>query len=299
MVDVVIVGSVALDTVETPFGKAQNVLGGAATYASYAASFFAKPGIVAVIGKDFPEKYIEEMKKRNINLKGLKRAGKTFRWHGKYEYDMNNRKTIKVELNSFQNFKPEIPEEYRNCNHIFLANINPELQLAVLEQIRKPELVVLDTMDLWINGKKEKLIEAIKKTDILLLNDSEARQLFETPNLVLAANKALSLGVKHVIIKKGEHGSLMFNPKSHFSAPGYPLEVVKDPTGSGDSFAGAMIGYLAKTRDLSEKSLRKAIIYGSVIASYNAEDFSVNRLGSITKEDIKKRYSEFQSMRKF
>ncbi len=299
MVDLVIVGSAALDSIQTPFGKADNALGGAAVYASYAASFFARPGIVAIVGEDFPKQHIDELKKRNINLKGLKVKGKTFRWEGAYDYDMNNRRTLKVELNNVADFNPELPEEYRSCEYVFLANTSPELQLNVLEQVRKPKLTVMDTMDLWIKSRKEKLIKVIKKVDILLLNDSEARQLFETPNLALAANKALSLGLKNVIIKKGEHGALLFSPKSHFNAPGYPLEAIKDPTGCGDSFAGAMVGYLAKTKNLDEKNLRKAIIYGSVIASFNAEDFSINRLRTVTKEDIKSRYYEFHSMRKF
>ncbi len=300
MADVVIVGSMALDTVTTPFGKALNALGGAATYASYSASFFARPGVVAIVGTDFPEKHIETLKKRNINLKGVKREGKTFRWEGVYDYDLNNRETIRIELNSFENFRPELPEEYRNCRYVFLANINPELQLNVLQQIRNPKLVVLDTMDLWIKTKKEALLKVIKKTNILLLNDSEARQLFETPNLLIAAQKALKMGVDHVIIKKGEHGALLFNAKSHFSAPGYPLEAIKDPTGCGDCFGGALIGYLAKMNgSLDDKEIRRAIIYGSVIASYNAEDFSLNRLTELTKEDIRKRYTEFKSMRTF
>ncbi len=300
MVDVVIVGSAALDTVQTPFGKVKNALGGAAVYSSYAASFFSRPGIVAVIGEDFPKEHIEELNKRRINLRGLKREGKTFQWEGIYDFDLNNRKTIKVELNAFETFKPDLPEEYKNCQYVFLANISPELQLNVLSQIRNPKVVVLDTMDLWIKTAKPKLLQVIKKVNILLLNDSEARELFETPNLVLAAQKALALGPQHVIIKKGEHGALLFSAQQHFNAPGYPLEVIRDPTGCGDCFAGAMIGYLAKSKTaFNEKELRKAIIWGSVIASFNAEDFSINRLKNLSKEEIKKRYGEFQNMRKF
>ncbi len=299
MVDLAIVGSVALDTVKTPFGERKEVLGGAATYASYAASFFTKPGIVAVVGEDFPNEHLELLKKRGIDLSGVKKQGKTFRWQGYYEYDMNEAKTVKTELNSFEGFRPELPEQYKNAKYVFLANIDPELQLSVLEQVRKPELVVLDTMNLWIETKKRQLIDVIRKVDVLLLNDSEVRQLFETPSLVKAAIAALKLGPKQVIIKKGEHGALLFTDGSHFSAPGYPLENIKDPTGCGDSFAGAMIGHLAKTGDNSEKNIRKAIIYGSVIASFNAEDFSLERIKRLTIPEIEKRFSEFRAMQEF
>lgn len=299
MTNLAIVGSVALDTVKTPFGERKEVLGGAATYASYAASFFSKPGIVAVVGEDFPQEHLDLLEKRGIDLCGVKKEGKTFRWSGSYEYDMNEAKTIKTELNSFESFKPELPENYKNAEYVFLANINPELQMSVLEQVRKPELVMLDTMNLWIKTKKNQLLEVIRKVDVLLLNDGEARQLFETPSLVKAASAALKLGPKQVIIKKGEHGALLFADSTHFSAPGYPLEVIKDPTGCGDSFAGAMIGYLAKTGDASEKSIRKAIVYGSVVASFNAEDFSLERMKRLTNEEIEGRYREFERIREF
>lgn len=299
MPDIAIVGSVALDSVKTPFGERNDVLGGAATYASFAASFFAKPGIIAVVGEDFPEAHLELLRKRGIDLRGLEKEGRTFRWQGSYEYDMNEAKTLKTELNSFENFNPKVPEEYKKAEYVFLANINPELQMKVLEQIKKPKLAMLDTMNLWISTKKQKLLEAIKKVDLLLLNDSEARQLFETPNLVKAAMQALKLGPKHVIIKKGEHGALYFTEQNHFSAPSYPLETIKDPTGCGDSFAGALIGYLAKTNDNSEKNIRKAIIYGSTIASFNAEDFSLERMKRLNMEEIEKRYSEFERIREF
>lgn len=299
MVDLVIVGSAALDTVKTPFGEAKSVLGGSAIFSSVAASYFAKPGIVAVVGEDFPNEHIEFVKSRGVDVEGLKIEGKTFRWEGSYEYDMNEAKTHKTELNSFETFKPVLPESYRNAKYLFLANINPELQLEVLQQVKKPKLILLDSMNLWIDIKKDKLIEVIKKVDVLLLNEGEARQLFGTPNLVKAASEALHLGPKHVIFKKGEHGALLFSKGSYFSAPGYPLEVVKDPTGCGDNFAGGIIGYLAKTDDVSESNLRKAIIYGSVLASFNAEDHSLNRLRTVTKEDIEARYKEFEKLREF
>ena len=298
MVDVAIVGSVALDTVKTPFGKVEEALGGAAVYAGYAASFFAKPGIVAVVGTDFPQKHLDMLEERKIDVSGIKKEGKTFRWHGSYEYDMNAAETINTELNSFENFRPRVPESYKKARFAFLANINPELQMEFLDQMKDPELVMLDTMNLWISQKKKQLLKAVGRTDILLLNDAEARQLFETPSLTKAARKALKLGPTMVIIKKGEHGALLFTESSHFNAPGYPLEDIRDPTGCGDSFAGALIGYVAK-KGLSEKSLRKAIVYGSVVASFNAEDFSLNRMTTLSGEEIQKRYAEFERMTKF
>ena len=299
MSDILIIGTVALDTIETPFGKVDKTLGGSATYASFAANLFSKPALISVVGNDFPKGYIELMKKRNIGLSGLKITGKTFRWNGFYGHDMNEAKTRKTELNSLENFKVEVPEKYKKINYVFLANIDPEQQLETLRQMDKPDFVVLDTMDFWINNKKEYLMGAIKKVNVLLLNDGEARQLFNTTNLVKAANAALSLGPKAVIIKKGEHGALLFTRNKHFNAPGYPLENIKDPTGCGDSFGGAFIGYIAKTKDLSERNLRKAIVYGSVVASYNAEDFGLNRLKDLKMGDIEKRYKEFEDMREF
>ena len=299
MNDILIIGTVALDTIETPFGKVEKTLGGSATYASFAASFFSTPSLISVVGDDFPKKYIELMKKRDIGLEGLKIIGKTFHWEGFYEYDMNEAKTRKTELNSLEHFKVEVPEKYKDLKYVFLANIDPEQQLETLRQMNKPDFVVLDTMNFWINNKKKSLIEVIKKVDVLLLNDGEARQLFNTVNVVKAANEALSLGPGAVIIKKGEHGALLFTKNKHFNAPGYPLENIKDPTGCGDSFGGAFIGYLAKTEDLNEKNFRRAVIYGSVIASHNAEDFGLNRLKHLTMEDIDKRYKEFHYIREF
>jgi ribokinase len=212
---------------------------------------------------------------------------------------MNEAKTLRTELNSLETFKPEIPEKYKNAKYIFLANIDPSLQLEVIAKIKKPELILTDTMNFWIEHKKEDLLAVIKKTDILLLNDGEARQLFKTTNLVKAANKALKLGPKAIIIKKGEHGALLFTHNKHFNAPGYPLENIKDPTGCGDTFGGALIGYLAKTKNKEESNIRKAIIYASVLASHNAEDFSLEKLKRINSEDIEKRFKEFREMREF
>lgn len=299
MSDVLVIGTVALDTIETPFGKVERVLGGSATYASFAASFFSKPALMSVVGTDFPQECLKLIKKRNIDVEGLKVDDKTFQWEGFYEYDMNEAKTKKTELNSLEHFKAQVPEKYKDIKYIFLANIDPELQLEALKQMNKPGFVVTDTMNFWIDSKRKQLIDVIKKTDVLLLNDGEARQLFKTVNLVKAANKALSLGPNAVIIKKGEHGALLFTKNKHFSAPGYPLENIKDPTGCGDSFGGAFIGHLAKTKDISESNLRKAIIYGSVVASHNAEDFGLRRLECLTMKDIEKRYKEFQDIREF
>ncbi len=299
MVDLIVLGTVALDDIETPFGKVKDALGGSATYAAYAASFFAKPGIVSIIGEDFPEHHKKTLENKGICLKGIAKEGKTFRWRGFYEFDMNEAKTLRTELNALESFKPELPKDYKDSKYIFLANLDPELQLEILNQLKKTELVVLDTMNFWIEHKKEALLRVIKKTNILLLNDGEARQLFKTTNLIKAANNALKLGPYAVIIKKGEHGALLFTKEKHFNAPGYPLENVKDPTGCGDSFGGALIGYLAKTKDHGERSIRKAIVYASAIASFNAEDFSLENLKKIKHSDIEKRFNELKEIREF
>lgn len=299
MVDVVVVGTIGLDDVETPFGKKEGALGGSACYASFAASFFTKTGMVSITGKDFPSNYKDILEQKGIDLSGVALDEKTFRWEGMYEFDMNEAKTLKTELNALQNFNPQLPPEFRKAKFLFLANIDPELQLKVLEQMESPALTVMDTMNFWIESKKERLLEVISKIDVLVLNDGEARQLFDTVNLLQAANKALSLGPRAVIIKKGEHGALLYTKDSHFSAPGYPLEVIKDPTGCGDSFGGGFIGYLAKSGDLSEATIRKAVVYGSVLASFNAEDFSLNQMQTISNDDIEERFKVFRKMREF
>ncbi|MBI2075969.1 MAG: sugar kinase [Candidatus Aenigmarchaeota archaeon] len=298
MVDIVIVGSVALDSVKTPFGAVSDALGGAASYAAFAASFFSRPGIVGVVGDDFPEEHIELLRSRDISTAGIKTSnGKTFRWSGYYEYDMNQAHTTETQLNVFENFSPELPEDYKKSKNLFLANIDPALQLTVLSQMN-PKLVVADTMNYWIEKKREQLMEVIKKSNVFLLNDSEARELLKTTNLISAGRKMLSLGPDAVIIKKGEDGALLLTDSKIFSLPGYPLENVRDPTGAGDSFAGAFIGYLSKN-GFDESSVRKAIVYGSAVASFNVEDFSLNRLKKITMNDIEARYSEFEAMVRF
>ena len=299
MIDPVIIGTIALDSLKTPFGSVQNALGGSACYASIAASFFSKPGILSIVGKDFPNQHIKLLNERGISTAGVKIGEKTFRWQGFYEYDMNEAKTLRTELNALNSYKVEVPEDYKNAKYVFLANIDPELQLATINEIKNPKLVIMDTMNFWIEHKKDKLLETIDKADVLVMNDGEARQLFNTPNLVKAAHEALKLHSKAVIIKKGEHGALLFTDNKHFNAPGYPIENIKDPTGCGDCFGGAFTGYLAKTQDLSEANMRKAVVYGSIVASYNAEDFGTKKLCRIKYEDLEKRYQEFKSIREF
>ncbi len=298
MAETIILGTIGLDTVETPFGKVTDALGGSAAYAGYACSFFAKPGIVSIVGKDFPKPHWATLSQK-MNLDGVSKHSKTFRWEGLYEYDMNEAKTLRTELNCLTELQPQLPGEYRKAKCVFLGNTDPEIQLSVFEQLESPELIVMDSMNLWIQHKRTQLLKMIGKIDVLLLNHGEARQLFETTNLVSAANKALALGPKAVVIKKGEHGALLFTKDKHFSCGSYPLEVVRDPTGCGDCFGGAFIGYLAKTRDNSEKNMRKAVVYGSVIASFNAEDFSLHKLQKITHSDVEKRYEKMKEIREF
>lgn len=294
MTDIVILGTIGLDTLKTPFGRVEDVLGGSAVYAAYAASFFAKVGIISIKGTDLPENKLDFLKERSISLDGIETKGKNFRWSGEYEFDMNEAKTLKTELNSLKNFNPEVPDSYKKAKHVLLANVDPKIQIKIIDSMESPELIAIDTMNFWIESRKEELLQAIKKSDILILNDGEARQLFKTPNLVKAAKQALALGINAVIIKKGEHGSLLFTNNEHFDCPGYPLENLIDPTGCGDSFGGAFIGYYSKTKDI-----RKAMVYGSVIASFNAEGFGLDNLRKISMDDIERRYKEMISLRKF
>ena len=297
---ILIVGSVALDNVRTPFGEVEDALGGASVYSSVAASYFAPVRLVGVVGEDFPEKHVSFLSSRNIDLAGMqKMPGKTFRWSGFYEFDLNQAHTLDTKLNVFATFKPEIPESYRDSKYVFLANIDPELQLQVLEQVRSPKLTVCDTMNYWIENKKDALLQVLAKVDVAFMNDAEARQLCGTFSLVRAARQMIELGPKVVIIKKGEHGAIMVSNDTYFSAPCYPLEEVKDPTGAGDSFAGGFIGYVASTDDISESNLRKATIYGSTLASFDVQDFSLRRLSSLTPDEISGRYCEFQQIAHF
>jgi len=299
-VSILVVGSVAIDSVKTPFGKREEALGGSATYFSVAASFFNKVNIVATVGEDFPKKYINLFKNKGIGTKGLHVAkGKTFRWEGRYDYDLNTAHTIATHLNVFQNFRPEVPKDLKNSKFVFLANIDPELQYNVLKQVTRPKLVACDSMNYWLEHKKGQFERLLDKVDMLLLNDSEARQFTGEPNLMRAARIIVDFGPKAVIIKKGEHGVIYFSKDSHFIAPAYLLETVYDPTGAGDTFAGGMIGYLSKAGKVDEANIRKSIIYGSILASFAVEDFSVDRMLEISMDDINARYDHFKKITRF
>ncbi|MEW6599852.1 MAG: PfkB family carbohydrate kinase [Nitrospirota bacterium] len=296
----VVVGSVAFDSVKTPFGEVDEVLGGSATYFSTAASYFTDVSIVAVVGTDFPDKHLKFLKSRKIDIEGIERSeGKTFRWKGEYGYELNEARTLDTQLNVFQSFKPKLPESYKDKKVVFLANIDPDLQRDVLSQVKNPSLVACDTMNFWIGGKKDSLLKTLKLVDILLINDGEARELSGEPNLVKAANFILSLGPRTLIIKRGEYGALMFSHNKVFAAPAYPLEAVFDPTGAGDCFAGGFMGYLTNTMNFEEANIRKAIIFGSVMASYNVEAFSLEKIKSLDYSEIESRYQEFKRLTHF
>jgi len=299
MIDLVIVGTIGLDDIKTPFGEVKEVLGGSAVYAGLSAALFAKPALVSIIGSDLPPKYLALMKKGGLDIEGISRDKKTFRWSGLYEFDMSEAETLKTELNALAKFNPDVPKKYRRAKFLFLANTDPTVQLKTLNQMENHPLVLTDTMNYWIKHKRKILEKVIARSDIVLLNDGEARQFAGDFNLVKAAKKVLNLGAKHVIVKKGEHGALLFSPKSHFSAPGYPLEQLKDPTGAGDSFAGTLIGYLAKTKTVSERRIRQGIIYASAVASFVVEEFSVDALLKINRQKLKERYEIFKEIRKF
>lgn len=302
---ILVVGSVALDSVETPFGRVKEALGGAATYFSIAASLYAPVNLVAIVGTDFPQEHIELLKERGVDLKGMQIAkGKTFRWSGRYDYDLGTAETLDTQLNVFASFHPRLPEEYWASKYIFLANIDPLVQLEVLEQVKNPRLVVLDTMNYWISYKKEALTEAMAAVDIVMVNESEARQYANTFSLVRATRKILSLGPRAVVVKKGEYGAAMFSANedpraSFFFVPAYPLEKINDPTGAGDSFAGGFIGYLAQQDDCSDECLKRAIVHGSIVASFAVEEFSIDRLRRLTLEEIEGRYQEFKHFTHF
>jgi len=297
---ILVVGSVAIDSVETPFGVGENVLGGSATYFSTSASFFTDVNLVGVIGDDFPQEHLDFLQSRNIDLRGLvQESGKTFHWKGRYGYDLNEAQTLDTQLNVFQTFRPQIPAEYADTEYLILANIDPALQLEVLSQVKKPRVIACDTMNFWISSKPEVLKEVIAKVDFFIINEGEARQLTGAVNLVKAAQAILAMGAKNLIIKRGEYGVLWFTKDSIFAAPAYPLEKVFDPTGAGDTFAGGFMGYLANTGNLSEESIRQAIIYGSVMASFNVEDFSLDRLRTLQYSEIEERFINFKRMTHF
>jgi sugar/nucleoside kinase (ribokinase family) len=292
---VLIVGSVAIDSVKTPLGEVDDVLGGAAVYSSVAASLFAPVGLVGVVGDDFPREHLDFLRERGVDLEGLQtRAGQTFRWKGFYDFDVNQAHSLETHLNVFADFRPQIPEPYRDAPYVFLANIDPELQLEVLNQVRRPKLTLCDTMNYWIESKRDALLRVLERVDVAFMNDAEARQLCGTFSLVKAARQIMSHGPKTVVIKKGEHGAVMFTEDSHFSAPSYPMEDVRDPTGAGDTFEGGFIGYAAMADDTREATLRKAVVHGSVLASFNIEDFSLGRMRTLTRDEIDNRYHEFR-----
>jgi sugar/nucleoside kinase (ribokinase family) len=294
---VLVVGSVALDSVETPFGRADDVLGGSGTFFASSASHFAPVQLVGVVGDDYPVDKLAPLAERGVDLAGLETAsGSSFRWRGRYRHDLNAAETLETHLGVFSNFRPKIPDQFRNAPFVFLANIDPRLQLQVLEQVERPRLVACDTMNFWIESRRPELIELLKHVDLITLNDGEARQLTEKTNLVHAARWILDKGPKHVLIKKGEHGAFMFTHDSVFFAPAYPLESVFDPTGAGDSFAGGFIGYLASTGDLSDRAMRRAVVVGSAMGSFAVEKFSNARLLEITRADIDARVQEFRQL---
>ncbi len=299
---ILVVGTITLDTVQTPTKNVEDVLGGSGTYAAVAASFFGNPvRLIGVVGADFPSSYTDFLQTRGIDLEGLTRVqeGKSFRWGGKYTDDFNVRDTLFTELNVVADFHPVLPDTYKDSTYLFLANDPPQLQLSIIEQVSNPKLVVSDTMDFWINEEREALEKTIERVDILILNDSEAKLLTGESNLLKAARAILCYGPNRVIIKKGEHGAISITESSFFSAPAYPLTEVTDPTGAGDSFAGGFIGYLASVDDISEGSIRKAMMYGTVVASFNIEDFSINRQKSVQFSEIEARYQELQDAVRF
>ena len=294
-----VVGSVAYDGIETPFGKTDRILGGSATYISLTSSYFTKPvNLVGVVGKDFADEDIELLKSKDIDLQGLQidNSGNTFFWSGKYHYDLNNRDTLDTQLNVFERFDPVIPDAYKDAKYIALGNIEPSLQSKVLDQVNDPDFVVMDTMNFWIEGTPDALKKTLKKVDLLVINDSEARELSGEPNLLKAAEVVMEMGPTSLIIKKGEHGALLFTENEIFSAPAFPVIDIFDPTGAGDSFMGGLLGWLAYTDDLSAHNMRRAVIMGSVMASFCVEKFGPERLKNLTEKEIYDRYREFRQL---
>lgn len=300
MISVLVVGSVAYDSVETVYGKRDKMLGGSATFFSTAASFFAPVHVVAVVGDDFNNEDLDFLKNRDVNFNGLqKQIGKTFRWGGRYSEDFSSRETLFTHLNVFEQFNPVISENLCQTPYVFLANIQPELQLNVLAQMQKPKFIALDTMNFWIDRTLDQLHEVLAKVDGLIINDEEARMLTKENNLILAMKKILKLGPKVLIVKKGEHGAVSLTQSGFFYLPAFPVENLIDPTGAGDTFAGGFMGYLAHKNNVDEKTLRNAIVFGSTLASFNVEGFGVEKLKKITKNDIFFRYEHFQKLTSF
>jgi sugar/nucleoside kinase (ribokinase family) len=298
-----VIGTVAFDAIETPFGKTDKIVGGAATFISLSASYFAKKiNLVSVVGDDFPASAIEMMQKRNVNTSGLqiKQGEKTFFWSGRYHNDMNTRDTLDTQLNVLEGFDPIIPEEFQDCEFLMLGNLAPSVQMTVIERLKnRPKLVVLDTMNFWMDIAMAELQSLLKKVDVLTINDEEARQLSGEYSLVRAAQKILDMGPTYLIIKKGEHGALLFNRDQVFFAPALPLEDVFDPTGAGDSFAGGFIGYIAETRDISFDNLKRAVIFGSAMASFSVEKFGTERIQNLSQEEVDDRVQQFIDLVQF
>ena len=297
------VGTVAFDSIETPFGKAERIVGGAATFIGLSASYFVdQVNVVSVIGDDFPKEVLQDMEKRGINLEGLqvKEGEKSFFWEGKYHNNMNSRDTLDTQLNVLENFDPVLPDAYKSPSFLMLGNLTPAVQMRVLEQLEsKPKLTVMDTMNFWMDIAWDELLEVIKKVDVLMINDEEARQLSKEYSLVSAAKKILTMGPEYLVIKKGEHGALLFHKDEIFSAQALPLEMVYDPTGAGDTFAGGFTGYLAKCQEVDFEKMKSAIIYGSAMASFTVEKFGIERLAELTKEEVQERVDQFVKLASF
>lgn len=295
-----VVGSVALDSVETPFGLKEDVLGGSATYFSTSASFFAPTQVVAVVGEDFPQAHLEFLKARGVDLEGVTREkGRTFRWKGRYGFQLNEAETLDTQLNVFQTFSPKLPEKYRDAKYVFLGNIHPELQSQVVDQVKAPKLVAADTMNFWINGSRPALLKTLKRVNLLFVNDAEARQLTGEHNIVRAARAILGLGPQRVVVKRGEYGALLFEQDHIFACPAMPLADVFDPTGAGDTFAGGFMGTLATASHVDSETLRRAMVMGSVMASFTVEKFSLERLREVSQAEIRTRFSEFKRLTHF
>jgi sugar/nucleoside kinase (ribokinase family) len=295
-----VVGSVALDSLETPFGRREDVLGGSASYFSVCASFFGPARMVAVVGEDFPEDHVRFFASRGVDVAGLaRRPGRTFRWKGRYEFDLNTAHTLATELNVFAEFRPELPDAFRDSEYVFLGNIDPDLQRSVLDQIRSPRFVACDTMNFWIESKRESLLETLKRVDMLFVNDAEARELAGEHNVVKAARRILGFGPRAVVVKRGEYGAIFFSGDEVFASSAYPLPAVFDPTGAGDSFAGGFMGYLAKLRREDSAAVRRAIVLGSVLASFTVEQFGLDRLKTLAPEEIRSRYAEARQLAHF
>ncbi|HYV91129.1 MAG TPA: PfkB family carbohydrate kinase [Chitinophagales bacterium] len=300
---IIIVGTVAFDSIETPFGKAERIVGGTGAYISIASAYFTKNiNLVSVVGGDFPKEYFTMLNERGVKTEGvqIKENEKTFFWQGKYHLDMNMRDTLVTELNVLATFDPVIPESYQDCDFLMLGNLTPTIQISVINQLRqRPKLIVLDTMNFWMQHTLKELMRVLTMIDVLVINDAEARQLSNEYSLVKAAKKILTLGPKYLIIKKGEHGALLFHESNVFFAPALPLEEVFDPTGAGDAFAGGFIGYLAKTNDISYDNMKRAVIYGSAMASFCVEKFGTDRLVELTEEDVEERVNDFVDLVQF